>query len=202
MFKQYPKGKNIDKKIIHSIVDAGIDKVTDWICCEKIHGANACIIVNSVDIKFARRRAIVESGDKFYNYEKIIDKYIDKLRQLYTNIKDVYTTVDIVRVYGELYGGIYPDQKSIDIPVQQGVYYSPTVEFMAFDLHIEMVDGASEWLSYKNYSFELDKVGIPYIVPLFEGSLKEAIDMNNYFETTIPKIHGLPPIKDNICEGS
>jgi len=201
MFKQYPKGKGINQKIIESIVCTGLYKMTDWLCFEKIHGANGCIIVGDNNIQFARRRAIVDPSDKFYNYEKIVDKYKDKLRQLYINIVDVHTTVTVVRVYGELYGGIYPGQKSVDIPVQQGVYYSPNVEFMAFDIHIDTNDGNSEWLSYKKYSSELGRVGIPYIVPLFEGSFKDAIKVDNYFVTTIPKIHGLPLTEGNICEG-
>jgi Rnl2 family RNA ligase len=108
---------------------------------------------------------------------------------------------NIVRIYGEIYGGIYPNQPSVDIPVQQGIYYSPKVEFMAFDVCIETFDNKCEWLTYDTYSTELDKVRIPYVTPLFEGSFEEAIKVNNHFETTIPKLHGLPSIEDNICEG-
>jgi len=201
MFKQYPKGEGINKRIIDSVVCAGLDKATQWLCFEKIHGANGCMIITGDEIKFARRRALVDDDDNFYNYKKIVERYKDNLRKFYDNIVNIYQTVNTVRVYGELYGGIYPDQQSVDIPVQQGIYYSPRVEFMVFDVQIEMSDKTFEWLAYKTYSCELDKVNIPYVTPLFEGSFEDAIKFNNHFETTIPKLHRLPTIEGNICEG-
>jgi Rnl2 family RNA ligase len=201
MFKQYPKGEGVSKRIVSSVVCAGLDKATQWLCFEKIHGANGCMIITDNEIKFARRRAIVDDDDNFYNYKKIVERYKDNLRKFYNNIVNIYQKVTTVRVYGELYGGIYPGQQSVDIPVQQGIYYSPRVEFMAFDVHIEMSNETCEWLTYTMYSSELDKVNIPYVTSLFEGSFEDAIMFDNHFETTIPKLHGLPAIEGNICEG-
>lgn len=201
MFKQYPKGEGVNRRIINSIVYTGIDKETTWLCFEKIHGANGCMIVTNSDIKFARRRAIIQPNETFYNYEKIVERYTDNFRKFYDNIVSTCRNTSIVRIYGELYGGIYPNHPSVDIPVQQGIYYSPQVEFMVFDVCIEKFDNTFEWLTYKTYSEELDKVSIPYVAPLFEGSFEDAVKFNNHFETTIPKFHGLPPIEDNICEG-
>lgn len=37
-------------------------------------------------------------------------------------------------IYGELFGGTYPNSESNYKPVQSGVYYSPDLHFYAFDI--------------------------------------------------------------------
>ena len=51
-----------------------------------------------------------------------------------------YAGVEHVFLYGELYGGQYPHPDVDPVPglqaVQTGVYYSPHIEFCAFDLRV------------------------------------------------------------------
>ena len=51
-------------------------------------------------------------------------------------IKNEYTDAMIIIIYGELFGGIYPDINTGFKPVQKGIYYSPSIHFIAFDIYI------------------------------------------------------------------
>ena len=79
-------------------------------------------------------------------------------------------TVGRVLLFGELCGGRYPHP---DVPpdprveaVQTGVWYSPTVEFYAFDIALELHGGRINEASHDSLFFlDFDKVG--QLAPLF-----------------------------------
>ena len=110
---------------------------------------------------------------------------------------------EIIIVYGEFFGGKYPhpnisqDEKSI--PIQYGVFYTPTNEFLAFDLF----DG-EDFMDF-DLMVELFKENeIPYIKELKRGNFDDIIEYDPKFESTIPtEYFGLPqlPNYENLAEG-
>lgn len=67
-------------------------------------------------------------------------------------------------VYGELFGGMYPglETPAPQTHVQKGIYYSPTYEFFAFDIH----DGHG-YLDYDLAVKVFKEAGFFYAEPLF-----------------------------------
>ncbi len=112
--------------------------------------------------------------------------------------------VERVQVYGELFGGAYPHADVLSLPdaqpVQTGVYYSPGIEFLAFDVGV-VEDGELRLLDYETATGALERAGLPFARPLFVGKYDAACTVSNEFQTTIPALLGLPPIGGNRAEG-
>jgi Rnl2 family RNA ligase len=165
----------------------------DWVVLEKIHGANFSIYVYENEILAARRSDYVDKDEFFYDHKRIINELTPNLRLLHKAIGDYV-------IVGELFGGIYshPDvpKSETAVKTQNGIHYSPENQFIAFDLRKDGIyydfDKAEELFKVFN---------IPHLTPLFQGSIDEAFNFNQYFQTTIPERYGLPPIKDNEAEG-
>lgn len=166
----------------------------EWVVTEKVHGANFCVIVDKGSVQFAKRKELVEGN--FFNYRSIADELRAKCLQLCQELKN-----DSIRVYGELFGGIYPhpDVKAdvSAVPVQEGVYYSPGLHFMVFDV----ADMAGRFFDFDMWTVACDKIGVLRTQELFRGKLEDAMNYEVGFETTIPPLLGLPNIEDNIAEG-
>lgn len=162
---------------------------------EKIHGANLSFWISKAGIKCASRTGFLEEGDKFYNYKKVLARYETELLNLLNLLNE-----EEISVYGELFGGAYPHS---DVPkiqtsrVQKGVFYSNDVEFIAFDIKTR----SGSYLPTVTARRYLNFCGIPVTEALFTGSLEECLAYPNEFQTTIPDLHGLPPIENNVCEG-
>lgn len=75
--------------------------------------------------------------------------------------------VDEVLLFGELCGGRYPHP---DVPpdprveaVQTGVYYSPTIEFYAFDIALQVSGRINEATQDSIFFVDYDKVSLPFL---------------------------------------
>eukprot|EP01006_Ploeotia_vitrea_P033342 TRINITY_DN65457_c0_g2_i1.p1 TRINITY_DN65457_c0_g2~~TRINITY_DN65457_c0_g2_i1.p1 ORF type:complete len:209 (-),score=37.51 TRINITY_DN65457_c0_g2_i1:52-678(-) len=71
---------------------------------------------------------------------------------------------------------------------------------MAFDLAI----GTDEGVKFMDYGKAVElfkKVKLLHAVPLFVGPFEKAVAFNERFQSTIPKLLGLPVIDDNLAEG-
>lgn len=179
-----------------------------WVVTEKIHGANFCLATDEEVIRCANRKKFLEVGDSFFSYQTLLGSLGEKVKQAFRIIKGKYPKINHIFIYGELFGGCYPHP---DVPgdsnvkaVQTGVYYSPTINFCAFDIAIEYLpDGKEEriYLDYGEVMEILEAVSIFYAKPLLIGSYHQALNFPIGFESTIPQQLNLPAIEDNKAEG-
>jgi hypothetical protein len=131
----------------------------------------------------------------------------DKIKTIFTLLRVEIPTLKLIKVFGEFYGGAYPELegKSKAKPIQREVYYSPDVEFEAFDLFYKTTHGDEtlKILNYKQACQLFEKVGLPYAHILAEGSVKELLKTLDpeVFESTIYLKHGLKKVDGNFAEG-
>ena len=108
-------------------------------------------------------------------------------------------------LYGEICGGLYP-HSNVKInnnvkSVQTGIYYSPNIEFIAFDIALVNYKKEKIYIDYE-ISIEAFKLArLLYAKELFIGKFEDAINYEIKFQSTIPKLFNLPEIKNNIAEG-
>jgi Rnl2 family RNA ligase len=117
-----------------------------------------------------------------------------------------------VCVFGELFGGVYPHPEVDDLGyqhVQKGVYYTPDIDFYAFDIQIvRQGEGEEEgeggkvksWLNYRRAMDIFARCGLFYAKPLVEGTLEECFDFEIRANSTIPTLLGLPDLEQNQME--
>lgn len=118
-------------------------------------------------------------------------------------------------IYGEIFGGCYPHpavapDHSVR-PVQTGVYYSPRIEFSAFDLATSSAAAAAAaatvasrtFLPYADAVAIFKAAGHPYQEPLFVGKYEQVQNYEIRFVSRVPERLGLPPLTDrsNWAEG-
>lgn len=188
-------------KLIGFIELAGYSR-KEWIVLEKIHGSNFSMWYDGkgYKIRAAKRSGFLSPDDNFYNFQQIVKELEKNVTGLfsYLNIKPKKSVKEIA-IFGEIHGGSYPHA---DVPtkpgvpkVQHGIWYNPDTKFIAFDMKID-----GEFISFHQMEKLLEGC-IPYLKPLFTGTLDECLEYSNTFQTTLPGIYGLPEITDNICEG-
>ena len=176
----------------------------EWVVTEKVHGAQTTFYLSDIGIKVGRRTDFLVSGEKFNNWETILDEYTPNFRGLFEICGELFNisdeTLDI-RLYGEIFGGEYPHPDVERVPnairVQKGVFYCPDNDFYAFDL---MVNG--EYIAYNLFREIMLKCGFNYSKALHIGDFKSCLNYKNEYQTTIPSYYGLPEIEGNICEGN
>jgi len=186
--------------------DYRLFKKTDWIVTEKIHGANFCLISNGERVEFAKRKEILNAEDDFFGYQIIAEQLRTKVIAIFQAVKSINSRVEQISIYGELFGGEYPHPEIKVNPevnaIQTGVYYSPNVEFMAFDLAYIDESKVRKYLDCDRFISICESVGLAYIPVLFRGKYAEAIAYKTEFTTTIPQILNLPPLeRENLAEG-
>ncbi|GAB1540261.1 hypothetical protein NUACC21_29300 [Scytonema sp. NUACC21] len=189
---------------------------TDWVVTEKIHGANFCFITDGEVIRCANRKKFLDAGESFFNYQTLLPKLSHNVKRVFAiasllpsqTAQRKHSQISRIFIYGELFGGTYPHPDvTPDLsaqPVQTGIYYSPSIEFCAFDIAIEY--GADKvprtYLDYDEVMDILQEVGILYAIPLFRGKYTEAMAFPIGFESTIPQLLNLPPLnQENKAEG-
>lgn len=116
------------------------------------------------------------------------------------DLKDILQC-DRLTVYGELFGGKYPHpdvKENLDVKfVQKGPWYSPNIEFYAFDIKTE-----HGFLNYDECVRLFEKVGFLYAKVLKRGLLKDLIQFNvEKMETTVTNLLNLPKLEENYAEG-
>src|SRR5206468_2273355 len=108
-----------------------------------------------------------------------------------------------IKIYGEFYGGLYTGVKGKFKAIQKTIFYTPELEFEAFDLFYNTNDGAEHILDYKKAVELFEHAKLPYAHVLAEGTLPElmkALDVET-FESTIHAKYGLPKLEQNFAEG-
>nr|AEX63037.1 RNA ligase 2 [Moumouvirus Monve] len=208
-FQKYFSIEN-PKKIIKSLEknDYTNDKY-EWIVLEKIHGANFSFITNGETIYAAKRTAIIQPGEYFYDYESIVEKYKEDVFKVYNEI--FYKTKNImsIQIFGELFGGLYPNYNDKKInPIQTGIYYNPKIDFMVFDIKINYLtdnfnvqNDKSEFLSHDEVLFYLSTTKFKHVPIIGRGQFNDIIKMEPVFFTQVPGVYELPHVDNNYAEG-
>lgn len=159
---------------------------------------------NGKTFQYAKRREVLAKGENFFDYQSISSSIEKKIEKLYSSIPQDTEKGTNLYIYGELFGGKYPhkdvkEEEGLQ-PIQTGVYYSPKIEFYAFDIQIENSSGKS-YMDYVDALRLFKDNGILCAEPLFIGKYEQCLSFEFKFESTIPKKLGYPPIKGNIAEG-
>lgn len=198
-FKKYNSIENSYRQEFLERVATTTINSNDFVVLEKVHGANFSLITNGSDLKSAKRTSMLEDTDKFYNHTLIKELYYEKMLALFEAVKTHYPETESITVFGELFGGSYPDveQARDAMKVQKGVFYAPYNDFYAFDIMINQ----TFYLDVIEVNQLLEAHGFFYAKILFRGTLKEALAYPNAFNSNVPEWLNLPEIKDNICEG-
>jgi Rnl2 family RNA ligase len=203
-FKKYSSIENTyNKEFLDKIKSEGLDSL-QYVVQEKVHGANCCLITDGQAVHFGKRTGWVEPGEKFYNYEELLERYKDKAIHLFFSIKEKYTDTISIAIYGEMFGGKYPHPEvkndSKIMCNKKGVFYCPNHEFYGFDLFIKKNED-SRYLSVDEANQFFEKSNFLYAKTLLQGSLEECLQYPNAFQSHVAEWLGLPALEDNICEG-
>jgi Rnl2 family RNA ligase len=174
-------------------------------------------------VQVAKRRAILPAGEDFFGHVALLQRLKSKLMALRVATLRHLTdqsaasagcwcppphTLDALTllVFGELYGGRYPHLSVKPVPgvqaVQTGIWYSPDVEFCAFDLAVAQPSASHTYLDYQQALELFRQCDVPHAAPLFVGKLPEAIAYPLGFQSKVAQaLHKLPALPDNKAEG-
>jgi Rnl2 family RNA ligase len=180
-------------------------KKSPWVVTEKIHGANFALIGEGTQVRCAKRKALLAEGEDFFGHTALLPRLVPAVHWLSTEVRTRHPDTVRVTLYGELFGGAYPHPEVAPVPgvqaVQTGVYYSPRIEFCAFDLAWEDARGARHYLDYDVLRSLCEAVKVLVAQPLFIGRYEEALEYPTGFESHMPGWLGLPPLPGNKAEG-
>ncbi|ELR22498.1 RNA editing ligase [Acanthamoeba castellanii str. Neff] len=193
-----------------------------------------------VEVRCGKRREVLRDGEDFFGHAVLLDRLRPQVLRLFAHLEQHQTTlladhvsglhkasskktseattapaaIERVLLFGELCGGRYPHP---EVPpdarveaVQTGVYYSPTIEFYAFDIALELAGGrlneaTDDSLFFLDYDKALEifrSVELLCAEPLAVGTYEEMLEHPVEFESTIPARLGLPPLPTpNRAEG-
>jgi Rnl2 family RNA ligase len=203
-FKKYNSIENVfDKEFVDKIKLEGHGDV-QFVIQEKVHGANFCFATDGKIVTAGKRTGFVETNENFYDHEELLERYSAKIIKMFTLVKEKYPDTLTVTIFGEMFGGNYPHPEIANDSritcIQKGVYYCPNHEFYAFDLYVSNSDTA-RFLVVDEMNTFFEEAGFLYAKTLFTGTIDECLQYPNAFPSHISGWLGLPPIKDNICEG-
>jgi Rnl2 family RNA ligase len=203
---------------------------------EKVNGANLPVACRGSKVLYGKRKGYLKPSDWFYNYQAIQDITTTKtlgLKQACLASGYWPYMQDIILV-GELCGGWYPEDpdnwqgpihgnridsnRACIVPqedraVQEGIYYSPNIEFIAFSLLIINDSHTSTGIKklqgthYDVFAHLCQQQGIHYLQPRTRGSLQACLDPEQtppVFDSMLGVTHfgqkALPP-GTNVAEG-
>ncbi len=178
----------------------------EWIVTEKLHGANFCILCDGEHIECAKRKALISPEEHFFGYRAVVAPMRGEVLELWRALAARFEGVLQVLVYGELVGGEYPHPdippaKDVE-PVQTGVYYSPEILFVGFDLAIATSgDSAPVYLDFDLARGVAQACGVRWSEPLARGTLGDVLEFDLSFDSRLPARLGLPALKENQAEG-
>ena len=203
-FKKYTSIENtFDKGFVEKIFLEGVDK-QEYVVQEKVHGSNTCFITDGETVSFGKRTGFVEVGEKFYDHEKLFERYKQKATSLFSIVKERIPDLKTLTAFGEMFGGRYPHPNvkndSKTVVIQKGVFYCPNHEFYAFDLYVT-TESTGRYLSVDEANAFFERGGFFYAKTLFRGTLDQCLKYPNDAPSQLAEWLGLPPLEDNICEG-
>lgn len=201
-FRKYNSIENTyQKSVIEQLFIHEYDKL-EYVVQEKVHGANFAFYTDGLEVKIAKRSDFINENEAFYNAKHVAEKYHGKIKSLFHTIKEEFPNTQFITVFGELFGGGY-NHKDVpkvmgSIQVQKGVFYTPENEFYAFDIKLN----GEFYLTVTQANKYFEAHEFFYAKTLFHGSLEDALNYPNTFDSLIPSWFGLPEIENNVCEGT
>jgi Rnl2 family RNA ligase len=177
----------------------------DWVVTEKVHGANFRFIYQDKKLQFGKRKELLSWTDDFFGFQTMVVRLERQIIELLEQVQLEYNSKKII-VYGELFGGTYPHSgvpvNSNISAIQTGIFYSPNIEFYAFDISIENENPSVKcYLDYQKALSYFENFNILHASPLKLGKLSEVLNFDLRMETTIPQYLNLPAINGNFIEG-
>ena len=203
-FKKYSSIENSFSREFMEHVVAEMPQDLEYVVQEKVHGANTSFLCDGETLRFAKRTSVLEEGEQFYDYPELLERYRDRVLELFGDIKAKYPEMTHVSVFGEMFGGLYPHdgvktRQKVSL-IQRGVCYTPDHEFYGFDIYLFTEEGG-RFLPVDEVNKIFETFGFFYAKTLFRGTLTECLKQPNAFQSKIAEWLGLPAIEDNICEG-
>ena len=204
-FSGYEKMPNNLKKLGLSESDFSKMEKLKWVVTEKVHGANFSFVYENGSLKFAKRKEYLNWTDDFFGFQLVVSKLENNILRLFEKLSSDIAAEKYI-IYGELFGGKYPHPEVAPVKdihaIQTGVYYTPDIEFCAFDIAIETDGTASKYyLDYESSVAYFDEFKIFYAKPLLIGKFNEAMNFNIRINSAVPKEFNLPELNDNLIEG-
>ncbi len=172
---------------------------------EKVHGANFSFVYENKNLSFAKRKEPIKWTDDFFGFQLIVSRIEENVIRLFEELSHDFKADKYV-LYGELFGGKYPHSNvnpDTNIQaIQTGIYYSPTIEFYAFDIALEFHNTqAKSYLDYQKAISYFEKFNLVHAKILFSGKLNDALNFNIRINSQVPSQLGLPALENNLIEG-
>ena len=204
-FKPYPPiGNHTDAEWMARVRET-VPEDTLFAVQEKVDGANVSFLCDDLDVRMARRTAVLDPKESFFGYQRLLERYSGNAYHVYNLLRLRCPEMTSAALYGELFGGAYPhpgvapDHRAKQ-PVQRGTRYAPGYDFYAFDIYVFTEDGGF-FLPVREADALFSAAGFLYARSLFTGRLDDCLSYPCAFPTQIPAELGLPPLRDNFCEG-
>ena len=224
-FIKYNSIDNLTNKTIQKLQESesfkkytGVNEL--WLVEQKIHGSNFQFTVNNGNVTCGSRNNYLNDDSSFFGFQDILKKYQSKIIQLYDCIIECIDSVNntakqnsieltmpqkphTITIYGQLFGGSYPGIKSEAKKVQRCIFYSPNVQFMAFDILVRS-DQTNMYLNSLVCKELLNKFDIPFIPAIFKGTFEQCCkwsEEHKYDPSQIYKLFNLPQVENNIRQG-
>lgn len=207
-FQKYSPTENAGNlEIINQIKDQGLNKGL-WEVSNKINGSHFSLWYDGTQLQFANQKSFIasqrEAIDRFsskknYNFQFIrerLEGYVQRVWDLILDQISFNPPPQEIVIYGELFGRVYPGFKSEGQAIQKTPYYSPELQFYAFDLKVDQT-----YLETNSRLEIFNQAQVPYAPILFQGSFKECLRFISLFEDPIYQDFDLPKIEDNYSEG-
>ncbi|WP_211326194.1 hypothetical protein [Thermosporothrix hazakensis] len=105
--------------------------------------AHFCIVTDGLNIVDASRKHLLAPDEHFFDYQRILQRLESQVVHLVYLRRQSYPQLASLSISRELFGGSYPRSGVPPIPgvqpVQTGIYYTPDIEFCAFDLALTIL---------------------------------------------------------------
>jgi len=193
-FLKYPSiENNIKLSYINNLIEEGRLK-NDFHIKEKIDGCNLSFICDGKDVKICSRNMILETEEDQINLfcsNVILEQYKQKILAF----QKVFGKAEI-RIFGEMFGRFFPGTLSKQRGIQKRVFYSPNLEFLAFDFLIDNV-----YVNIDTARLFFIDYNIPYVKTLFRGTIEQCLEFDYDFDSMIPLSLGHRHLRENQCEG-
>jgi len=173
-----------------------------WVATEKVHGAQFVAATDGRKTRFGKRKAWLKDSDNFFGWQVVKNDLQRAALSLFENLSPARQ----IYIYGELCGGHYPheDVKNNQVfsPVQTGIWYSPELEYIVFDIMVEDLEDQSCFLSFSDMEKAVrDCTSLKTAPVLAKGSYESLQSLPVRFESRVYKLFDLPRLPDNIAEG-
>ncbi|HEY9609658.1 RNA ligase family protein [Allocoleopsis sp.] len=175
-------------------------KKTHWVVTEKIHGANFGLVTDGSEVRFAKRKEFLQPDEDFFDYQSLKSQLAYQAKEIFKILQREQNQLLKVFLYGELFGGEYPHPDVPAVPhvqaVQTGIYYSPKIEYCAFDIAIEVKGNplTRVYLDYDKVLSLFEQVSLMGAEPLFMGRYEDALAYSPEFDSTISTLLHLPKL--------